>query len=153
MLSRFGGGLFGAHGVDAVLKTVDETINSDAVLTDDADLQFTVDANSVYSFMVLMYITTDAAPDFQYAFSSPAGASGERSDGFWASGSQMIMQTLPTARSIVVGAPNLIGCPVFGRVVTAGTAGTLAYQWAQNTSDVADTTLHAGTMMMFKKVI
>jgi len=143
----------GGGGFDTVYKTADETINNDSTLTDDTDLQFSVDANASYAMICLFMYAADAIPDFKYAYSVPAGITGNIMDGYFNSqNTSAVVRTWATSRSPIDSSGNVRALFNTGCLNIEGTAGTIAFQWAQNTSNAGNTTLKEGSYIMFKKL-
>lgn len=145
--TRTTGGAAGV-GLPFVTKSVDETINNDAVLHDDLELLFPAQANREYGVLVYYVVDTEAVPDWKYAISIPAGAIAEKFDGTYSSRVAVASSNWVPALNIPMGAgPSTI--LVMGRVLMGGTAGNINMQWAQNVSDAADTTVLRGSIMFF----
>lgn len=137
-----------------VYKTADEAITSDDTLTDDADLQFPVDANGIYAvFMFIWYETVTTTPDFKYAFSIPTGAvdSGQIGANNWRTTSTPCTESPWTTVHTMAGTGDE-AFPFVGQFTNGVNAGTLAMKWAQATSDVNATTLKLGSWLMYKKL-
>lgn len=148
-LTSGGGG--GGGNVTTVVKTANEVensgVNATATLQPDDELLFPVGASETWSFRYVVQANAAATPDIKFAVNAPAGS------------------TCVVAVSNVedtVGVSNL-GCGVssgimvstgadeiyeiVGTVVTAGTAGNVTLQWAQNTPDAANVTVYAGSFV------
>jgi len=143
----------GGGGFTTVFKTADESITSDTTLTDDTDLQFDPDISSTFAIQTMISFKTDTTPDFKYNFSIPSGATGDRIDGGWAGGTFETVTSLWTGQEL----PTVAGTQTFffnhiGYLITDTTAGTFAFQWAQQTSSATPTTVNQGSWMMFKKL-
>jgi len=141
-------------GFSTVFKTADETIQSDTTLTDDTDLQFSVDANSSYAFMMVFTFVTGANPDFKYGMTSPSGALVSSSSDFYA-----VNTTSYTRRDMSTTIVQLVPAGgasrfklIIGYVDVGVTAGSITLQWAQNTSQAEDTTVQKNSWVMFKKL-
>ncbi len=143
-----GGG--GSDGWTVVSKPADETVTSSTTLQDDDDLQFAVDANSTYSVIFVLFAVSNSTADIKYGFSFPTGTVGEKTIGAW--GNSTVGQStdaLTVSRNIAVGTKISWSFPV--KVDVAGTSGTFALQWAQQTSDAVNTIMNKGSMMMYRK--
>ncbi len=142
------GGGGGGINILVAVKTADETINSDATLTDDTDLQVELLASKTYAIFGFIYWESPTAPDFKYALSAPAGATGLKSSGNWtASGNAT--QSDHTTSQFLTGVAGSTRCtPFMVTIRNSTTAGTLAFQWAQNTINVADTILRINSWMV-----
>ena len=140
----------GGGGFSTVFKSADETIQSDATLTDDTDLQFSVDANSFYSVMGYFKAQSGSTPDYKQAFSVPAGANFHGGNRFTDWTSDQTDEDYTATQSVLFAGNEGWLC-VVGILEIGGTAGTCAYQWAQNNSFASDTTLFQGSWLMFRK--
>lgn len=131
-----------------VVKKIDETINSSTVLQDDDELFVALNANKIYTWLLLFYVNSGATPDFKYAFSIPAGATGLRMDV-----SQFFVVDDENTSAITTTVNFGTATPVksssnWGRVIMGGTAGNLQMQWAQLNSNAGDTTVEAGSLLV-----
>lgn len=148
----------GAAGPTLVMKTANENVASSTTLQDDDHLFFSVDANSTYVFRGVFWITAALAADVKFAATAPSGAtllfavSGNgvaRNDGLVQMGA-----TQTSGAAIATGAnttANIMQGWFEGTVTTSSTAGTLQIQWAQNTSDVNNATVYAGSWIEYRK--
>lgn len=141
-------------GFSTVYKTADETITNDTTLTDDTDLQFSVDANTKYAIQLVYYTSQHQTPDYKYAFSQPAGATLRQIDAaaFWGTSTGTYEWSIsnPVIVDLTSGINALVVRMQAMYLTVGGTAGTFAYQWAQNTSSAFGTTLKEGSWMMYK---
>lgn len=136
------GGVEITSGIGEVLwayKTAD-TARATATLSDDPHLLVTVEANAVYEVEAfLSYVTTDATDaDLNLDWTVPAGATGK-----WmgiaqpttATGTDGTVRTVTTtidaARNFGAIVGTDLGMIVKGTLVTAGSAGTYAVNWAR----------------------
>lgn len=144
----------GAWGIDktTVLKSADETITNSAAMQSDDHLLFAATANAKYLVTIELFVSQNAnstAADFKVGFSLPASAtwsgSGPNPDatvGATASGSGNWTALLGAAGATLVygvdgNAGNTTGISLAVLVEVAGTAGTVALQWAQNAATPA----------------
>lgn len=130
------------------VKESDTVRNNTDVLTDDPDLSVSVEANSSYAFEAWLPQNATAAADFKQGLSYPSGSSG-----YWG-WSQAAAQN-----ALVLGANRVQGTNgtpkmshIAGSLITAGTAGTFAIQWAQQTAEATDATLYAGAWLKVTKL-
>lgn len=152
-----------AFGCNTITATTGDTYvtkasgtarNTTTTLTNDPDLVFTSLAAGSYSFDALFYFTN-------------AGATANYKQGFLAGSAptnsvivcevpglsvnqQNNWLTSPIGGNVNGGGAGSYGVSCHGTVVLAGTV-TLTYQWAQQTSDAANTTLNAGSYMHVHK--
>jgi len=141
-----GGG--GGQTFARIVKIVDQSIVSNAVLQNDDELVVALNANKTYSFMMTFFYTSDAVQDFQYAFAIPAGASGEKINGTWQSQQDQNSSALATSQFVPTNNSSLRLINACGRIIVAGTAGNFQFQWAQQTSDPATCTVNQGSMLV-----
>lgn len=133
-------------GIIKRARTTDASKTTDTTLADDTQLTMSVEANAKYDVRCHLILNAHATPDAKVDFTLPAGASfiwtGAASTGL--GGATPITAGTPQALN-GAGADRLFF--FIGILQTAGTAGTFALQWAQNTSDGNATTLKAGSLM------
>lgn len=151
-----------ASGWTTVTKTADETITSDSTLSDDATLKFSVSANTKYRFRFNVFFKTGATADFKYALTGPASPTilAVRMSVCAAFGSVVnyrpMGQYSDTAQSLLgspASAVNEGGFVILEGVLHNGAnAGTVAFQWAQDTSDAGSTSVLAGSTLEWKQV-
>ncbi len=129
-----------------VRKTADVTITSDTDLTDDDDLFFEVEANQSYAIVVFPDFISEANADIKFLLTVPTNATF-----LW---SAVISSTgTATAGTIVL---NTTGDPThntlitIGRITVGDTSGTVNFQWAQNTTQVTNTTLFTNSWIWVK---
>jgi hypothetical protein len=136
--------------VDAyILKTADESVTSSTTLQNDDVLVLPVLANATYDFY--MYLDyeggTLGASDLKLSWSNPVSStmryqcSGIGTGGGWIG--DVTRQGSDTYAVGTNGAGNLKAVTFFGTMITAGTAGPMQFQWAQNTSSGTATKVHA----------
>ena len=134
-----------------VVKTADETLNTSTTLQDDNDLLFAVAANKSYQFALTLYVygaANGATMDFKCGWTVPASATMA-----WApvattvatdptfmgnaaaSGHTALLTEASTPAFGLSTTATAHGIRLHGRVRTAGTAGNVQFQWAQNTSN------------------
>lgn len=151
-------GVAGAGGgFSTVYKTSDESISSDIVLSNDADLFFFMDANSVYVMMMYVQVASGATPDYKHAFTLPALATGtgeltatEFLAGNFTASYEAESITVSQSGNCADAKTNFL--LVLAIIIVGATAGNLQYQWAQATSSATLTTLKKGSWIQFKKV-
>ena len=144
-----------------IRKSVNEDLVSSTALQDDDALLFAVGATETWEFDFEVYmITATSAIDAKVGLTVPAGAtvlySVEGLDPALASGNVGSMNFLAIATS---GAATAVGISsgltpvrIRGTVVTAGTAGNVVFQWAQNNSSVSALTVRAGSFVDYGRI-
>ena len=147
----------GSWGIDktVVLKAADETVTNSATVQSDNHLLFTASANAKYLVEFQLFVSQDAnavGADFKFGFSLPASASWSGGDGLpdptvgasaagdgnWTA--LLSSSATPRACGLDGNAGNITGLSFTVLVVTAGTAGTVTLQWAQNAATAGITT-------------
>lgn len=151
------------------IKQSDEPRASTTTMTDDGELTVPLDASTTYFIDALVVADSNATADFKMSFvytgtvtsvgltESPAnaalpstGGGGDTIGPAWhLSGTNL---TTPTVRTRTGSntAGTTLGGHLRGVLVTNG-AGNLKIQWAQNVSDVGNTTVHKGSYIAFAK--
>ncbi|MFJ8685052.1 hypothetical protein [Micromonospora wenchangensis] len=138
-------------------KTADTSRSSTTTLTADPDLAVAVAAGAVYLMSAYIPHTYNAAGDFKFGWSGPAGASmpnwqadWRTTDGTEVSGAFTdITSTVP-----ITSASGSLNQPVWchGLLIVGATAGTFAFTWAQNTSNAAASIVRAGAVLRLERV-
>lgn len=134
-------------------KSTNQSVTSSATLVNDGALAVELQANAVYSFvLVLGYNGASGAGNLKLGWSLPSGASmgyslygnntsGNATDGPWYTGSSN--PALGTS-----GTGTNLGTVLQGTVATSSTPGPLQLQWAQNSSNGTATTVLAGSVLL-----
>ncbi len=129
----------GSSGWTLVSKASDETRTSTTTMTADSALTFAVSANTNYRFRMSIFYDTNATPDFQYQLQGPASPTRVRYEHHYiAPGTGSA--TFANNSNYAVGTSPLGGTGP-GHVALEGilqngvNAGSVSFQWAQNTSD------------------
>lgn len=149
----------GASNLVAKHKTADETVTSSAVLQDDDSLSFAIGANETWTFNLFLRVFAGAG-GFKYAFTIPSGASGrlDKYSNISATGSNAIDADITTgggdSSSLSITGTNQWQSyqPMFGYVINGANAGTVQFQWAQNTSNGTGTVVKRGAILTARKV-
>lgn len=135
-----------------------QTVNNSATLVDDSDLFVALAASTTYVFELTLLFASNGTADIKYGFtfpalatcewgsirlvSSSAGITGDADFGSYnsaTSGSSTVAAAGTSSAQLAV---------VNGTITTAGTSGNLRLQWAQNTANVSDTTVYAGSSLV-----
>lgn len=126
----------------------------------DPDLQLAVETNKSYWLELIAPFTSIAAAGFKFSFAAPAGSVFTGYALLWIAGTLSMFAYEPVSGLVITsnvttasnggGVDDLI--TVRGSLVTAGTAGNLTYQWAQQTSNGGNTTVRAGSSMYLRRV-
>ena len=144
-------------GFSTVFKTADECITDDDTLSDDSELLITVAANSIYIGMIFIDWSQTSNTDFKWTIVGPSGSTIQviNTGDFWASPGDIsgyMWSTPDIYINLFLGnGPGAASTPFF--IETAGTAGEMNIQWAQNTSHANSTCMKKGmSWIMYKKV-
>lgn len=137
------------NGPEPLVKAATETVNNSTTFQDDDELLFAVETNSKYKFEALVLIDSGATPDFKWQFTVPASAllRGQYSYASNVSGMFTESQSVMLSTDGTVQAFTLLAY-----VETAGTAGNVNFQWAQNTMDASDTQVLAGSFFVITEL-
>jgi hypothetical protein len=141
-----------------VTKDADETVTSSTTYQNDNHLLFAVEANTTYFIKVVLGFGGLTAADIKTRWSIPAGATGFK----WCIGptvgttdrenTNMINAVHAAATDRAYGCMSTVAGSIsaeaqtaveYHSLVTAGTAGTVQLEWAQNTANATGTTLRA----------
>lgn len=133
-----------------VVKAADESVTSSTALQDDNELVLPLaTAGATYDFSC--YLDYEGAAigtgDLKITWTLPAGATLRYQMPSLGAGGATNEQNTYVAGSVPAlgtkGAGNLCGATLTGTLVVAATTGNLRLQWAQNTSSVTATIVHA----------
>lgn len=140
--------------IQLVYKTADETRSSNSTLTDDGQLILSVEANANYVFDSVIFFNTGGTPDYKGKWDVPSGALLT----FQCTGysiSDVLGVFWNTNASVQTIAGN--GAPrahsMSGTLVMGSTAGSLKWQWAQNTLTASNTSTLLGSYIRLVKVV
>lgn len=151
----------GIGAVQFTRKTADETVTSSTAVQNDDHLSFTVVNGGVYTFRAVIFAinTGSSSADAQVGFTfislgtmimglvaPDVAVASEVGDGIWrhtASGGALATPVGVTAGGVTI---------VIEGVFTATAAGTVQFQWAQNTSSASGTTFKAGSWLRAERV-
>lgn len=146
-----------------VAMTADVTVNNTTTLVNATGLAIPLAANATYGLDGWLHWTSNPTADIKFKFTFPASTTG-----FW-SGIGPVVDTAPVVGSerknyVDFGSVDISNALAFagddeftssvyisanprGYMTTAGTAGTLQLQFAQNTANVSNTILRAGSYL------
>ena len=130
----------------AIMKASDETVNNSTTLQNDNDFLFTVAANDKWAVEMTLYLSTGATPDWKANWTKPASTTITHTLAYNTSGTFQDWRT--TDLVVASSGSTLEQVHVYALVLVAGTAGTVQFQWAQNTLDVSNTIVKAGSYMI-----
>ena len=137
--------------VRVAVKAADQTKTNDATPAADTDLTLPVTANTVYAVDVVILGSAATTPDLKIGWSGPSGAQFLWSEdhGAASNNASVIGQTLIIAGNAGETTRHFY---VNGTLTVAGTAGSFAVTWAQDTLDAGNATLKAGTWIRLTKL-
>ena len=140
----------GISGMRGIVKTVDEDVNNSTTMQDDDALLLAVEANARYEMLIILRVTIRAASDFKFQFTVPASATIEGHASSTVQNNPVF--DLTTAQTITVTALIQTFIRYAATITTAGTAGNVTLQWAQNTAAIEDTTVKNGSLLIIRRL-
>jgi hypothetical protein len=142
----------------AAYRTSTQSVTSSTTPVNDNQLSVSVAANAVYRVELCLTYTADTAGDLKIGWAVPASAT--FAEAFFAG---ITSAGAASTDDVTAGTPS--ANPVFGGIgggaaglhyivmlTTAGTAGTLQFQFAQGTSSATATILLAGSNLIAQRV-
>jgi hypothetical protein len=129
--------------VTAVKKSTEYAVTANVTPTTDAELTIPVVANAVYD-VELACAWTNGGGGFRGTWSGPTGASM-----VWTDNDGVGVTTLGGNVTF----SGTTGTTFKGTLTVGATAGSLAFQWAQSTSNAAATTLRAGCALILLRIL
>lgn len=138
-------------------KTADEPLASSTTYQNDDQLfGWSVLANAVYELDLHIVYQAAVAAAFKNRFVLPAGATVEGWDFTYDAGTtEMAVGTLGTSNAEVTGLPGTAGNVPYwvrGTLHVGATAGTVDWQWAQNTSNATATIVRKGSRCTLRRI-
>jgi hypothetical protein len=161
---RITGTLLTSTMPDIMFKTTNEDRASTTTLANDTDLVATLEANATYQVQFYLHFAALDAARFKTAWATPSGASGSRSAvgpdqaailSSTSSGGQGRWGVHAFTTACTYGTRDSATAQCFGLeegVVTTTSAGTLAIQWAQATSNATATRLASGSYLIVRRL-
>jgi len=143
-----------ASNTSYVVKSADQTITSQTTIQNDTHLSHAVESNSNYDIeLVLFFNPQSVNQQIKCGFSAPSGSSG-----YWGATDNPQSLIGLFNNTGVSGNPQLVGTAgvatvvLKGLLVVAGTAGTLQFKWAQNSSSATGLILKANSFIRITKL-
>jgi hypothetical protein len=137
-------------------KTANETVNNSATLQNDDALLWSVATNGIYHFDLNVAYSSGTTPDLKFAWTYPAGLTMTYSFyGYDTSGALITVSTLDQTSTAALGGTGAGDARAFrivGYVAGTYSAGTLQFQWAQNTANASDTIVYAGSIGVLTRI-
>lgn len=147
-----------------VAKTADTSRSSTSTLADDPELTATVVANGVYYVEFLVSAkSTSTTPNIKTAWTTPTATGLKFCIGPTNSAADFTTRTntrgrfsahnFSTSNDYITNSTN-VGIAILekGIVTVGGSGGTIAFQWAQNTSNATATVVEAGSYMYIRRI-
>lgn len=134
-----------------VRKTTDETVNNSATFQNDDHLALTVVANATYIFRHQWVYNSGATPDIKSQFTVPSGTT----MAYWtqASISTHAASGLTQASTVIYdGDGSDVSVLTVGYITVSSTAGTVQWQWAQNTANASNTIVRQGSLLELVRI-
>lgn len=145
-----------------VRKTADDSRSATTTYADDTHLVFAAEANAVYTMVGWIKYFADPTPDIKIQFSVPSGCLGEWAWNMPGSGTTTTGTTgysIRTETNDVANGRTGYGTsdsqhmtPMGGLFRMSSTAGNIALQWAQNTSNATATILYTDSFLTFTRI-
>jgi hypothetical protein len=138
-----------------VAKAADQSTANDTTLSDDSELTATL-GTGTWTVRGGIFFSTVAAADFKFgtAFSGSATVNGHRSISAAAESTSIsaVTASVTHVSSAAVGGSTGNGWAEFSISLTVTVSGTFSFQWAQNSTDAANTTVKAGSYIEYLQV-
>lgn len=145
-----------------VRKTADESRSATTTFADDTHLVFAAEASAVYTMVGWIKYFASTTPDIKMQFSVPSGCLGEWAwlmPGATTAGTTTTGYSIRTDTNDVAGSRTGYGTsdtnmftPISGIFRMSTTAGNIALQWAQNTSDATATVLFTDSWLQYTRI-
>lgn len=135
-------------------KNANQSVASSTVLQNDTALFLALQANKTYEFAlrVLYNGIGGGGGEMKFGWSVPAGTTMQWGLNYAVAPTLGLALVYGTQSSVLAGGANGTANPLplwmEGFVTTAGTAGNLQFQWAQNTSNATATTVMIGSRLI-----
>jgi len=142
-------------------KTADETRASTTTMANDGALTIGVQANAAYALTgYIIYsqnLAASSSTGIKIGWSAPVGStlqwtSGGTDGPTSLTGQDVTSQSLAQTRSLPSNLGTFMSAIPFGYLATAGSAGTLALQWAQVASNATGTVVRAGSWIRLRRI-
>jgi hypothetical protein len=155
-LSPWGTAINAALSGGVKVKTSDTTRNSTTTFADDPHLAgIAVAANTNYAVECSFVYNSAATPDFKYQFTVPSGTTFRGFTLLYHPSGVTVPATMNwiDCNSLTGGVTGMNGaaadvrCVVRGSISVGSTAGTMAFQWAQDISNAGNTIVRQGSWL------
>lgn len=159
-MAYFAAGPITAAQLEAIVpvfkvKLTSELVNNTTTLQNDDHLFWTVASNTSYVLDLILTYTSNTTPDFKFTWSVPTGTTYIWGGTYYDLSSVLV--TNGGFTEATTGAIGGTGASINGifhfYITTASTAGTFQLQWAQNTANASNTTVHAGSIGVLRRIV
>lgn len=135
-------------------KTADETVNNSSALQNDDVLAAAVVASATYTFLLVVHHNSNATADIKFGWTVPTGTTMVWGDVIVnTAGSLTVAANLTQSSVQAIGGTAGDSFQAFrGVIIVSTTAGTVQLQWAQNTADVSNTKVLAGSYLILTRI-
>ena len=140
-------------GPTIITKPTDTTRNSTTAPVADPALQLSLVANTRNVITLFVWYTSDSTPDFRWATTNSATTTSSRanciSSTFGGAVSSAVNSTsaaIPSQSVTGTTGTGMLECTI---VIQTTSTGVFAFNWAQDTSNAADTTVKAGSYISY----
>lgn len=132
-------------------KNSDESVQNSSTLQPDDHLVLALQANKKYIVDGMIFVSAGSAtPDLKITFASTTGSTFVI--GYLNDSSNEVLSGVTSSNIPLPGSNTFIPIYFSGTITTAGTAGDLTLQWAQNTANANATTIHAGSFIRAEEI-
>lgn len=135
-------------------KASDQNKASDTVVANDSALVMAVGTSQTWEWRARIFVAVGAG-GLQYRWDVPASATGDYfvQSALGSAGAAIFKDEAQAYGSLKSQAGAIAdGGHFFGILTTAGTSGNLSFAWAQNSSNVANTTIKAGSYIIARRI-
>lgn len=136
-------------------KNADQSVNNTTTFASDNTISWAVTANAQYTLRVFLLYNSGTTPDIKFQWSIPAGltmtwvATGLDTSGTFVFGNILG----ESSQQALGGTAANVAAYLDGVVTVGGTGGNLTMQFAQQTANVSNTTVKAGTYGVLTRFI
>lgn len=139
-----------------VRRSAAQVVNNSTVLVNDNTLLSALPTAGTFGFRSIIFYDASTTADIKFAFTIPAGATmewginGMATTGAAGVGDGTWLTATASGTAIPVGGSGVgtgMKAVMDGEITMGGTAGNLQLQWAQNTIDATNTSVHAGSRL------
>lgn len=134
-------------------KTLDESVSSattGSTFQADDEMFATVEASVVYRAQLHVVFVSGVTPDFKIRMTVPTGATTPNWSYVIKGSADVWVPT--TGLTGIAGDATAESMDAFGLVVVSTTPGTVAVEWAQNTSDPGSTNTQDGSFLVLTRI-